>query len=299
MKPLVECVPNFSEGRRPEVVKAIAAAIAAVPGVRVLDHEADADHNRCVITFVGDPEAALRGAFEGAKTAVTLIDMETHTGEHPRVGAMDVCPFVPISGVTLEDCVSLARRLGERVAGELGVPVYFYEAAATRPERKALPDVRKGQYEGLKAEIATNPARAPDLGPLRLHPTAGATIIGARPPLIAYNVNLKTSDLSVAKKIAKAIRERDGGLPAVRALGMELKDRGLVQVSINLVDYKKTPPHVVFEKVRQEAAMLGVEVVGSEVVGLIPLEAVVMAADHALKLEGFTANQVLESRLSE
>jgi len=299
MKPLVECVPNFSEGRRKDVVEAIAAAIAAVPGVRVLDRTMDADHNRSVITFVGAPEAALFGAFAGAQTAVRLIDMEAHTGEHPRVGAMDVCPFIPIASVTLDDCVALARRLGDRVATELGVPVFFYEAAATRPERKALPDVRKGEYEGLKAEIATNPTRAPDVGPPRMHPTAGATIIGARPPLIAYNVNLATSDLGVAKKIAKIIRERDGGLHAVRALGMDLKDRGMVQVSINLVDYRKTPPHVVFEAVRKEAAKLGVEVAGSEVVGLVPLEAIVMAAGQALKLEHFTADQVLEARLND
>ena len=299
MKRLVECVPNFSEGRRPEVVDAIAAAIAAVPGVRLLGKEMDANHNRCVITFIGEPEAVEEGAFQGALKATELIDMEKHKGEHPRVGALDVLPFVPLRGVTLEDCTKIAHRVGERIASVLGVPVYFYEAAATRPERKALPDLRKGEYEGLKAEIATNPDRRPDAGPSKLHPKAGATIVGARPPLIAYNVNLGTKDLALAKRIAKTIRERDGGLPAVRALGMDLKDRGLVQVSVNLVDYRRTPIHAVFEAVRNEAQKAGVEVVGSEIVGLVPLDAIAQAADRFLKLEKFTNDQILETRLVE
>ena len=299
MRRLVECVPNFSEGRRREVVDAIAAAIAAVPGVRVLDREMDAAHNRCVITFVGDPGAVGEAAFHGARKAVELIDMEQHHGEHPRVGALDVLPFVPVSGVTLAECVQIAQSVGKRLGTELQIPVYFYEAAATRPERKALPDLRKGEYEGLKAEIATNPERKPDAGPSKLHPKAGATIVGARPPLIAYNVNLGTKDLALAKRIAKTIRERDGGLPAVRALGMDLKDRGLVQVSVNLVDYRRTPIHAVFEAVRNEAQKAGVEVVGSEIVGLVPLDAIAQAADRFLKLEKFTNDQILETRLVE
>jgi glutamate formiminotransferase len=298
-RPLVECVPNFSEGRRKEVVDAIAAAVAAVPGVRLLDQEMDADHNRCVLTFVGDPAGVAEGAFAGARAAVERIDMEHHRGEHPRVGALDVLPFVPIAGITLEECAALARRVGERIGSELQVPVYFYEAAATRPDRKALPDVRKGEYEGLKAEMATNPDRRPDAGPARMHPTAGAAIVGARPPLIAYNVNLATDDLALAKRIAKAIRERDGGLPAVRALGMALQDRGIVQVSINLVDYRRTPMHVVFEAVQREAGKAGVEVAGSEIVGLVPLEAIAQAADRHLRLEKFRTDQILETRLFE
>jgi len=299
VKRLVECVPNFSEGRRREVVDAIAAAIAAVPEAKVLDIEMDADHNRSVITFIVTPERAVEAAFAGARKAVELIDMEKHRGEHPRLGAMDVCPFVPTFGVTMEEAVAMARSLGERIGKELQVPVYYYEAAATRPERKNLPDVRKGEYEGLKAEIATNPERKPDAGPAVMHPTAGAFVIGARPPLIAFNVNLATSDLHLAKQIAKAVRERDGGLPAVRALGMDLRDRGIVQVSMNLVDYTRTPPHVAFLAVKAEAAKRGVEIVGSEIVGLLPLAAVVAAMEGMLAVEKFAVDQILETRLWE
>ncbi|HKZ49300.1 MAG TPA: glutamate formimidoyltransferase [Thermoplasmata archaeon] len=299
MRRLVECVPNFSEGRRREVVDAIAAAIAAVPGVRVLDREMDAAHNRCVITFVGEPEPIGEAAFQGARKAVELIDMEQHHGEHPRVGALDVLPFVPVSGVTLAECVQIAQSVGKRLGTELQIPVYFYESAATRPDRKALPDVRKGEYEGLKREIETNPDRKPDAGPAKMHPTAGASIVGARPPLIAYNVNLATTDLALAKRIAKAIRERDGGLPAVRALGMELKDRGQVQVSINLVDFTRTGMHAAFEAVRREAEKAGVQVAGSEIVGLVPLAAVADVTARALQLEGFHVDQILETRLEE
>src|SRR5947199_1788775 len=226
MPEIVECVPNFSEGRRKEVVDAIAQAIASVHGVRVLDQEMDADHNRSVITFVGDRTSVAEAAFRGAKKAVELIDMSRHRGEHPRVGALDVLPFVPIAGVTMDDCVDLARAVGKRIADELQVPVYLYEAAATRPDRRALPDVRRGEYEGLKIEIETNPDRKPDFGSPRLHPTAGACIVGARAVLIARHVHPRTADIRVAKRIAKAIRESDGGLPAVRAKGFELADRG-------------------------------------------------------------------------
>src|SRR2546426_1435063 len=299
MPEIVECVPNFSEGRRKEVVDAIAQAIASVHGVRVLDQEMDADHNRSVITFVGDRTSVAEAAFRGAKKAVELIDMNRHRGEHPRVGALDVLPFVPIAGVTMDDCVDLARAVGRRIADQLQVPVYLYEAAATRPDRRALPDVRRGEYEGLKTEIETNPDRKPDFGPLRLHPTAGACVVGARPVLIAWNVNLRTTDVGVAKRIAKAIRESDGGLPAVRAKGFDLADRGLVQVSMNMVDYRKTSLVQAFEAIRVLAAKEGVEIAESEIIGLVPLDALVEAATQYLKLARFHREQILETRLWE
>src|SRR5438128_4913100 len=283
MPEIVECVPNFSEGRRNEVFDAIAQAIASLTGVRVLDQEMDADHNRSVITFGGDRTCVGEAAFRGAKRAVELIDMNRHHGEHPRVGALDVLPFVPIAGVTMDDCVALARSVGKRIADELQVPVYLYEAAATRPDRRSLPEVRRGEYEGLKKEIETNPDRKPDFGPPRLHPTAGACIVGARPVLIAWNVNLRTTDVGVAKRIAKAIRESDGGLPAVRAKGFELADRGLVQVSMNMIDYRKTSLAQAFEAVRALAAKEGVEIAESEIIGLVPLDARVRAGRQRLK----------------
>ncbi len=299
MAEIVECVPNFSEGRRKEVVEAIAQAIASVLGVRVLDQEMDADHNRSVITFVGDRTSVGEAAFRSAKKAVELIDMSRHRGEHPRVGALDVLPFVPIAGVTMDDCVALARSVGKRIADELQVPVYLYEAAATRPDRRSLPDVRRGEYEGLKTEIETNPDRKPNFGPPRLHPTAGACIVGARPVLIAWNVNLRTTDVGVAKRIAKAIRESDGGLPAVRAKGFDLTDRGLVQVSMNMVDYRKTSLVQAFEAIRALAAKQGVEIAESEIIGLVPLDAVVDGATQYFKLAGFHRDQILETRLWE
>ena len=299
MAEIVECVPNFSEGRRKEVVDAIAQAIASVPGVRVLDRQMDADHNRSVITFVGDRTAVAQAAFRGAQKAVELIDMSMHHGEHPRVGALDVLPFVPIAGVTMDDCVALARSVGKRIADELQVPVYLYQAAATRLDRRALPDVRRGEYEGLKTEIETNPDRTPDFGPRRLHPTAGACIVGARPVLIAWNVNLRTADIRVAKRIAKAIRESDGGLPAVRAKGFELADRGLVQVSMNMVDYRKTSLVQAYEAIRSLAAKEGVEIAESEIVGLVPLDALIDGATQYFKLARFHREQILETRLWE
>ena len=299
MVEIVECVPNFSEGRRPDVVEAIAAAIGSVPAVRVLDREMDADHNRCVITFVGDRHGVAEAAFRGAEKAVELIDMTLHKGEHPRVGALDVLPFVPVAGVTMEDCVALARQVGKRIADELRVPVYLYEAAATRPDRRALPDVRRGEYEGLKVEIETNPDRKPDFGPSKIHPTAGACIVGARPVLIAWNVNLRTTDVGVARRIAKAIRESDGGLPAVRAKGFELADRGLVQVSMNMVDYRKTSLAQAFEAIRALAATEGVEIEESEIIGLLPLDALVDGATQYFKLARFHREQILETRLWE
>ncbi len=298
MDRIVECVPNFSEGRRQEVVAAIADAGRTVSGVAVLDVEMDPNHNRSVITFVGPPEAVKEAAFRMAAKAVELIDMNQHRGEHPRIGALDVLPFIPIRGVTMDDCVRLARETAKRIADELHVPVFLYEFAATRPDRKALPDLRKGEYEGLREEIETNAERAPDFGPRRLHPTAGACVVGARPPLIAYNVNLGTREVSIAKKIAKAVREKDGGLPAVRALGFELKDRGLVQVSMNLVNYKSTSIEKAFDAVAEFAAKEGVPVVGSEIVGLVPEDALPPDPVKRLRLENFSPSQILENRIA-
>lgn len=291
---LVQCIPNFSEGRRPQVVDAIVQAITAVPGVMLLDRHSDADHNRSVVTYAGPPQAVSEAAFAAIRKASELIDLDQHHGEHPRIGATDVVPFVPLSGCTLDECVALARGLGERVAGELGIPVYFYEAAATRPERKNLENVRRGQYEGLKAEIETDGSRAPDIGPRRLG-TAGATVIGARAPLIAYNVYLTTDDVSVAKKIAAAVRQSSGGLPCVKALGMEVEGRA--QVSMNLTDYTRTTVARAVETVRKEAVRHGVAIHHSELVGLIPQAALLDAALSYLQLEGFHPEQVLESRL--
>ena len=296
---IVECVPNFSEGRRKEVVDAIADAIRSVPGTKLLDVEMDANHNRAVVTFIGDRKAVAEAAFRGAEKAVALIDLTVHRGEHPRIGALDVCPFVPVSGVTMEECVAIARAVGERIARELKVPVYLYEEAATRPERRALPDIRKGEFEGLREEIKTNPERAPDFGPRQLHPTAGASVVGARAPLIAFNVNLGTPDVQVAKKIAHAIRESSDGLKYVRAKGFALKNRGIVQVSMNMINYKGTPLFRAYELIKAEAERYGVPIVGSEIVGLVPLDAVVDSAGFYLKLENFKVEQILETRLWE
>jgi len=296
---LVECVPNFSEGRRPEVVDAIVAEMISVDGVRLLDREMDADHNRAVVTIVGEPEAVLEGAFRGVAKAGELIDLTVHEGEHPRMGATDVVPFVPVRGVTMDDCVELAKRLGERVGTELAIPVFLYEAAAARPERQNLAKVRKGQFEGLREEIGKNPAREPDFGPNRIHPTAGATAVGARPFLVAYNINLGTDDVGVAKAIAKAIRHSSGGLRYVKAMGFEIRDRKIVQVSINMVNFRGTPLFRAFEMVKSEAERYGVPVIGSEVVGLVPADALIDCAEFYLRLENFKRDQVLENRLSE
>lgn len=297
MAKLVECVPNFSEGRRPEVIDAVISDIKSVPGVMLLDREMDKDHNRAVITFVGAPDEVKEAAFKAIQKAAQLIDMEKHRGEHPRMGATDVVPFIPISGVTMDDCVKLARELGEDVGSKLDIPVYLYEAAASRPDRENLADVRKGEYEGLKLEIETNPERKPDFGPPRMHPRAGATAIGARMPLIAFNVYLGTKDVRVAKKIAKAIRFGGGGLRYVKALGFEIKERGIVQISMNLVNYLGTPIFRVFEMIKSEAQRYGVPIVSSEIVGLTPMNAMVNVADFYLRLEEFKKGQVLENKL--
>ena len=299
MDRIVECVPNFSEGRKEDVVKAITDAIGKGERVKVLDVEMDASHNRSVVTFVGDPEACADAAFEAVKKASELIDMNEHIGEHPRIGATDVVPFVPVSGVTTDDCVNLARHLGSRVGEELGIPVYLYEYAATSPERKSLSFIRRGQYEGLKEEIRSDPERKPDYGPSELHPMAGATVIGAREFLIAYNVYLSTSDKGIAQRIAKAIRESSGGLKHVRALGFYIEERDMAQVSMNLVNFRATPVHKVMEAIEGECTKLGVDVVSSEVIGLIPQEALTDSAIFYLKLKEFDKNQIIENRLRE
>jgi glutamate formiminotransferase / formiminotetrahydrofolate cyclodeaminase len=297
MKRLIECVPNFSEGRDPAKVDAIVQAMRSVGGVYVLDRGMDADHNRCVITLAGDPDAVGEAAILGAGKAMELIDMTEHKGAHPRVGATDVIPFIPIEGVTIEDCVALARRVGGEIWKRHRIPIFFYEAAATRPDRMNLENVRKGQFEGLREELKKNHDRQPDIGEPKLHPTAGVTVVGARKFLIAYNVNLNTPDVGIANKIAKAIRFSSGGLRYVKSMGVELKARNLAQVSINLTDFEQTPMHRVYEMVKREAQRYGVMPVGSEIVGLVPKKAIEMSADYFLQLENFSPLQVFENKL--
>jgi glutamate formiminotransferase len=299
MDRIVECVPNFSEGRRPEVVDAIVEAITSVPHVYLLDREMDADHNRAVITVVGPPEAIGAAAVRAVEVAAQRIDLTKHTGGHPRLGATDVVPFVPIHGVTLDECVGIARNVGKEIADRLRIPVYLYEAAATRPDRANLEDIRKGQFEGLRDEIETNPDRKPDFGEPRIHPTAGAVVVGARKPLIAFNINLNTPDVGIAKQIAKRIRFSSGGFPCVKAMGVMLKDRNQAQVSMNLTDYEQTSVEVVFDAVQREAASHGVEAVGSEIVGLIPQKALDRVAAAWLRVENFKPAMILENRLAE
>lgn len=297
MSQIIECVPNFSEGRDPAVLDRIVQAITAVPGVTLLDREMDKSHHRSVVTFVGDGPAVLGAAFAGAEAAARLLDLTRHQGEHPRMGAVNVIPFIPIQGATMADCVELARRLGERIGSELQIPVYLYEEAATRPGRRNLADVRRGEFEGLREEIGTNADRKPDYGPDRIHATAGAVAVGARAPLVAYNVYLGTPDLQVAKKIAGAVRGAAGGLQFVKALGFAIEERGIVQVSMNLVDFTKSPIPRVFAMIRNEAARYGVPVLESEIVGLVPQDALLDAAEHYLQLNHFSREQVLERRL--
>src|SRR5688572_27253619 len=293
---LVECVPNFSEGRRPDVVEAIRAGIADVATVHILDVSSDASHNRSVITFVASVEHAADAAFAGIAKAREVIDLTAHQGEHPRLGATDVVPFIPLEGATMEDCIALARRLGDRVGRELDIPVYLYERAATRPDRENLADVRRGEFEGLRAEIETNAARAPDFGPRRVHPTAGAVVIGARPFLVAYNVYLgPASNLGVAKEVAKAVRGSSGGLKNVKGLGLEVD--GPAQVSMNLVDIEKTPLYRAFDMVKMEAAAHGVAPTWSEVVGLVPERALFETAARHVQLRNFSPDIVLERKV--
>ncbi len=294
---LVECVPNFSEGRRKDVIELIANSIRKTPGVTLLDVESNPDHNRSVISFVGEPEPVKDAALAASQKAIELIDLGHHKGEHPRMGAVDVVPFVPLSGITIEECVSLARAFGQEFAEKFQVPVFLYEEAATTPERRNLADVREGQFEGLRDKIGKDPAKKPDFGPEKIHPTAGATAVGAREILIAYNVNLGTSDLDIAKKIAHQLRAKDGGLSFVKALGFELKERGIVQVSMNLTNYRKSQLFKAYELVKIFANRYGVPVVGSEIVGLAPMDSLVDSAEFYLRLENFNRDQVLEKKL--
>jgi len=297
MKRLIECVPNFSEGRDAAKVDAIVSAMSGISGVYVLDREMDADHNRSVVTLAGEPDAVAEAALRGVGKAMELLDLTKHTGAHPRVGATDVVPFIPIEGVTIEDCVALAHRVGHEIWARYRIPVFFYERAAKRPDRVNLENVRRGQFEGLREEMKHNHDRQPDVGEPKLHPTAGVTVVGARKFLIAYNVNLNTSDIGIANKIAKAIRFSSGGLRYVKSMGVELKGRNLAQVSINLTDFEQTPMHRVYEMVKREAERHGAVPVGSEIVGLIPKKAIEMAADFFLQLENFSPAQVFENKL--
>ncbi len=294
---LVECVPNFSEGRRKEVINQIITEISSVASVTMLDHSMDGDHNRAVVTFVCPPEDAVEACYRGIKKAAELIDMQKHHGEHPRMGATDVCPFIPISGIKVSEAVELARKLGERVGNELEIPVFLYESAATTPARENLADVRKGEYEGLIEAIEKDPARRPDFGPARMNLKSGATAIGVRFPLVAYNVYLDTNRVSVASKIADAVRFLRGGYRFVKAMGFMIKERNCTQVSMNLVNYTQTPIFRVFETIKSEAARYGVNVLSSEIVGLVPQEALFDVAEFYLQLEGFSAEQVLEEKI--
>ncbi len=297
MPAMIECVPNFSEGRRKEVINKIVSSIRSVPGIKILDVESDPDHNRSVVTFVGTEENIGEAAFQGAKTAVQLIDLNKHTGQHPRMGALDVLPFIPLGGATMQDCIEIANKVGERLALELRTPVYLYEEAAKKPERRNLEDVRRGQFEGIREAIKTDSSRIPDYGPRAVHPTGGATAVGARMPLVAFNVDLRTQDVNVAKEIAKKIRTSSGGLPYLKALGFYLAERKMTQVSMNLTNYKVTSMSTVFEAIRMEADARGVEIAQGEIIGLVPLDAICDLAGTYIKQPAFTSNQVLEMRI--
>ncbi len=297
MKSVIECVPNFSEGRNPGHVAALEAAISSVPESLVLDRTSDPDHNRTVITFAGPADAVIESALRGAAKAVELIDLNHQRGVHPRLGALDVLPFIPLSGASLPDCVEIAHKAGNRIWRELGVPVYFYEAAALRPDRVKLEDVRRSQFEGLRESALLDESKRPDIGGPGLHPTAGAVIVGARKLLIAFNVNLKTTDLQIANSIAKRIRASSGGFPAVKALGLPLASRGLVQVSTNLTDYERTPVHAVYAEIARLAAEHGIAIEESELIGLVPRKAVEMTAAAGLKLPNFDSRSVIENRM--
>lgn len=299
MNRLIESVPNFSEGRDLTKVDAIVNAMSGVAGAWILDRTSDADHNRSVVTLAGTPEAIAEAVICGAGKAAELIDMTRQRGVHPRIGATDVIPLVPLEGVSMEECVALSRRVGQELWDRYRIPVYFYEAAAKRPERVNLGNVRKGQFEGLLEDALRNPDRSPDIGDPRLHSTAGATAVGARKVLIAYNIYLSTNNVSAAKEIARKIRASSGGLPNVKAIGVEMKTRGLAQVSINLTDFEVTPLHHVFEKVKQEAGRRGCAIAGSEIIGLVPRKAMELSSGHDLQLENFSPDRIIENRLAE
>ena len=296
--PTIECVPNISEGRRLDVINGLTETLRAVPGLRVLDVQSDPTHNRSVFTLAGTAEGMTAGIPKLFEGAIAAIDLRTHEGEHPRLGAVDVVPFIPIDGVTMAECVTLAKTIAADVAARFGLPVYLYEDASTNAARKNLEDIRRGEFEGLAAKMA-QPAWAPDFGPAAPHVSAGASVIGARMPLIAYNINLATNRLDVAKKIAAAIRMSSGGLRFVKAMGIPLEDRGIVQVSMNLTNHEKTPMYRVFDLVKREADRYGVQVLESEIVGLVPSAALTQTAEYFLRLEGFSSHQILEKKLAE
>jgi glutamate formiminotransferase len=295
---IIECVPNFSEGRNLEKIEKIVQPFRSREGVKLLDYQRDEDHNRCVVTVVGEPEPLQAAVLEAMEAAIAAIDMRTHQGQHPRMGAVDVVPFIPVKGVTMPEAVELSRQVAEAAARRFKLPVFLYEVSATAAHRRNLADVRKGQFEGMPEKIK-QPEWKPDFGPAEIHPSAGVTAIGARMPLVAFNVNLGTADLDIASDIARKIRHLSGGLRYCKALGIELKDRGIVQVSINMTDYTKTALYRVFELIRVEARRWGVPVVGSEIVGLVPMGALTDTAAYYLQLENFKAEQVLESRIYE
>jgi glutamate formiminotransferase/glutamate formiminotransferase/formiminotetrahydrofolate cyclodeaminase len=299
MDQIVECVPNFSEGRNPATIQALIDAVTSTEGVVLLDHSMDMDHHRAVLTFCGTPAAIVEAAFRAIRIATDLIDLRTHVGVHPRIGATDVVPFIPIRGTTMQDCIQLAKRLGERVGREIEIPVFLYESAAAHPDHAPLEAVRRGGLKGLAFRMASDPDWTPDFGPPRLHQSAGAIAIGARPPLIPYNVNLRSSDVDAARSIARSIRHSSGGLPHLKAIGVELASRGLVQVAMNLTDYQVTPIHTALEAVKAEAAKHGIEVAGSELIGLVPQAALDQAAAALLHLNGFDASHILETRIAE
>lgn len=295
---LIECVPNFSEGARPDIVEAIVAKVRAESPARVLDLQSDASHNRSVLTLAGDPDSLFKAVLALVGACLTVIDLRTHRGEHPRMGAVDVIPFIPLEGATIKDCVALAHRVGEAIAKAHNVPVFLYEDAASAPHRKGLEDIRRGQFEGLAAKLK-DPQWQPDFGPSEPHPSFGAVVVGARMPLIAFNVNLNTDDVEVAKKIAKGIRHSTGGYRFVKAMGLivDIDGRKVAQVSMNMTDFTKTPLFRVMETIRNEAARYGVAITGSEIVGLVPAQALIDSAEHYLQLTGFSNAQVLETRL--
>lgn len=293
---IIESIPNVSEGRHPEIITRMAEAITRTPGVRLLDSTSDASHNRSVFTIVGDAPSLKAATLALFEVAVEAIDLRTHKGEHPRLGAVDVVPFVPIEGATTEDCVALAKDVAATVAERFALPVFLYEDASKNPARKNLEDIRRGEFEGLAAKMAT-PGWTPDFGPAQPHESAGASVIGARMPLIAYNINLNSDRLDVAKKIAAAVRHSSGGMRFVKAMGVMLEDRKIAQVSMNLTNYQKTPIFRVFEMVKREAERYGVTILESEIVGLVPSAALLSSAEYYLQIEGFSANQVLENKL--
>jgi glutamate formiminotransferase len=299
MKSIVECVPNFSEGRDRRVIDQIVAAIQSVAGLCVMDLEMDYDHHRSVITFVGEKERVGEGALRAIGKAAELIDLTKHAGVHPRIGATDVVPFIPVKNVTLEECIVIAKQVGEETSRRFAIPVYLYESAATRPDRVQLENIRKGQFEGLREDIEKSVERLPDFGPIRIHPTAGATVVGARKFLIAYNINLNTPNVETARRIAKAVRNSNGGLRYVKAMGVELKAKAQAQVSMNLTDFEQTPAYRAFELVKREAERYGATITGSEIVGLIPQKAIEMAAEFYLQVENFRSNLIFENRLAE